>query len=67
MGWYLLQYGIFGAIVISNAAYHWTPNMYLPSLLGWLAALVATGVIGELIDTWRRWRSRPPSLPRARG
>lgn len=43
--WKLLQLGIFVAVVGSNIEYQWTPNMYLPSLLGVAAAAIATALI----------------------
>jgi hypothetical protein len=46
--WYLLQGGIIFAVVSSNIHWHWTRNMYLASIAGWLAAYVATGLINKL-------------------
>ena len=32
--WYLLQCLIIFAVIASNIAWQWTPNIYIPSLLG---------------------------------
>ena len=42
--WKLLQGGLIGSIIWSNAAWHWTPNNYLAVLLGVFAARVLSGV-----------------------
>jgi hypothetical protein len=37
--WFLLQGSIIFAVVASNIHWHWTPNHYLPSLIGFCIAL----------------------------
>ena len=32
--WYLLQGSIIFLVIWSNIEWHWTPNMYLPGLIG---------------------------------
>jgi hypothetical protein len=62
--WAFTQYSLFAAVVLSNAIWHWTQNMYLPGLAGLVLAFLVTATVSALVDTWRRWRSRPPPLPR---
>jgi hypothetical protein len=55
--WLLLQSLVIFAVVASNAHYHWTPNHYLPAILGWLAALLVTVGLNGLSDLLRRVRN----------
>jgi hypothetical protein len=64
MGWYLVQSSIFCLVVGSNIHWGWTPNAYVAAVLGAVAALCVTGVANEIGDIVRRWRRRPPPLPR---
>lgn len=57
MIWYLIQGLIVFAVVASNIHWHWTPNGYLASMLGFIAALVFTGLTNELI-AWARKKRR---------
>jgi hypothetical protein len=52
--WYLLQSLIIFAVVASNIHWHWTPNTYLASILGILAALLLTVGLNKLIEMVRR-------------
>jgi hypothetical protein len=56
--WQLLQCLVIFAVMASNIAWHWTPNTYLAGILGWIAALVLTGVINELSDLLGRRREK---------
>jgi hypothetical protein len=46
--YFLLQSSIIFAVLASNIAWHWTPNGYLASMLGGIAALLATVAINGL-------------------
>jgi Resolvase, N terminal domain len=52
--WFFLQSLIVFAVVGSNFHWHWTPNHYLPSLIGFGIAFVVTGAINELWAWLRR-------------
>ena len=52
--WLLLQSLIVFAIVGSNIQWHWTPNHYLPSLIGFGIAFVVTAGFNELRAWWGR-------------
>jgi hypothetical protein len=54
--WFLIQSAIMFAVLASNIQYHWTPNGYLASMLGGIAALLATVAINGLRTTIARWR-----------
>jgi hypothetical protein len=45
MWWYLLQVSIIFAAVASNIHWHWTPNGYLPAILGAGLAWVLTRLV----------------------
>ena len=65
--WLLLQSLVF-AVVGTNIHWHWTENIYLPAILGWLAALLVTVGLNGLIDLFRRRASSaPPVLVASRG
>ena len=55
--WLLFQSLIIFAVVASNIHWHWTPNGYLAGMLGWIAALLLTVGITNLIDLLRRRRT----------
>jgi hypothetical protein len=55
--WFLLQGSIIFAVVASNIHWHWTPNGYLASILGFLAALLVTVGLSRLIEMARRVRN----------
>jgi hypothetical protein len=52
--WFFLQSSIIFAVVASNIRWHWTPNTYLASILGILAALLLTAGLNKLIEIVRR-------------
>ena len=52
--WLLLQSLLIFAVVGSNIHWHWTPNPYLASILGILAALLVTAGLSGLLDALRR-------------
>lgn len=43
--WFLFQFGVVLAVLFGNIHYQWTPNPYLPILLGWVAAFIMTLLI----------------------
>lgn len=48
--WRLLQSLIVFAVVGSNIHWEWTPNHYLPAILGFVLALIVTAGFNELRD-----------------
>jgi hypothetical protein len=54
--WLFLQSLVIFAVVASNIRWHWTPNPYLASGLGILAALLLTVALNGLADLLRRKR-----------
>ena len=50
---YLLQSLIIFAVCASNIRWQWTPNGYLASMLGGIAALLATVAVNGLL-AWRQ-------------
>jgi hypothetical protein len=56
--WFLLQSLIIFAVVASNIHWHWTPNTYLASVLGFLLALLVTVDLSRLIEIVRTGLSR---------
>lgn len=76
--WKFIQGSIVFAVVGSNIQWKWTPNHYLPAILGFVLAVVVTGATNELRD-WLASRTarkkqinqstvayrgpRPPPLP----
>jgi hypothetical protein len=56
MWWYLLQSSIMFAVMASNIHWHWTPNGYVPALLGIGLAYLATLLVQHIMfkDFWRR-------------
>jgi hypothetical protein len=46
----VFQGSIIFAVVASNIRWHWTPNGYLASILGFLAALLVTVGLSRLIE-----------------
>jgi DMSO/TMAO reductase YedYZ heme-binding membrane subunit len=54
--WFVIQGLIVFAVVASNIHWHWTPNTYLASMIGFIAALVVTGMFNEL-RTWQHKRA----------
>ena len=53
--WYLLQSSIMFAVMASNIHWHWTPNGYVPALLGIGLAYLATLLVQHIMfkDFWR--------------
>jgi len=48
MGWSLLQLSIVFGVVLSDIHYDWTPNIYLPTLIGIALAWIATKTLSGL-------------------
>lgn len=55
--WFLLQSLIVFAVMASNIAWQWTPNTYLAGVLGFIAALLATVGLSNLL----LWARKQPS------
>jgi hypothetical protein len=55
--WFLFQGLIVFAVVASNIHWQWTPNMYLATVIGGVAALLATVGLSNLL-LWARQQSR---------
>jgi F0F1-type ATP synthase assembly protein I len=51
--YFLLQSLIVFAVMASNIAWHWTPNSYLAGVIGFIAALLATVGLSNLL-LWAR-------------
>jgi hypothetical protein len=51
--YFLLQASVIFAVCASNIHWHWTPNGYLASMLGGIAALLATVAVNGLL-AWRQ-------------
>ncbi len=60
--WKLLQGGLIGSIIWSNAMWHWTPNNYLAAILALFAARLVTGVHWRYWH-WKRGLTPPPVVP----
>lgn len=45
--WFLIQSSIVFAVVASNVQWHWTPNGYVPALLGGGLAYIVTAIVAE--------------------
>ena len=54
--WLLLQCLIIFAVIASNIHWHWTPNIYIAAILGWIAALLVTVGLNGLFGLIRRWK-----------
>jgi hypothetical protein len=54
--WYLLQSLIIFVVMASNIHWQWTPNGYIPALLGIELAYLATLLVQHIMfkDFWRR-------------
>lgn len=50
MMWWLLQFGVFVAVLFSNIHYEWTPNAYLAAGIAWLAAYLASCLAARVVD-----------------
>jgi hypothetical protein len=61
--WFLLQASIIFAVVASNIHWHWTPNGYIPALLGIGLAYGLTLLINAIPPSKH---GRPSKLPRGR-
>ena len=59
----VIQFLIIGAVVVSNAQWHWTPNGYLASWIGIALAFVVTVAVTRLTDALRAmgWLASPTS------
>jgi hypothetical protein len=55
--WFLLQSLIIFAVMASNIAWQWTTNAYLAGVLGFIAALLATVGLSNLL-LWARQKRR---------
>jgi uncharacterized membrane protein len=51
--WFLFQASIMFAVMASNIAWQWTPNSYVAGVLGFIAALLATVGLSNLL-LWAR-------------
>jgi hypothetical protein len=60
--WFVLQSVVMFAVIGSNIHYEWTPNQYLPGLIGAVLAYGATDVLNWLIEMVRTGRRGPPPL-----
>jgi hypothetical protein len=58
--WYLLQGGVIFAVAASNIRWQWTPNWYLASVLGVVAAFLVTVALSTLL---KLLRGEPICLP----
>ena len=52
--YFLLQASIIFAVMASNIHWHWTPNGYVASILGGIAALLATVAVNGLLAWLQR-------------
>jgi hypothetical protein len=62
--WKLIQFLVVGAVVVSNAAWQWTPNGYLAGLIGWAAAFLVTVAVTSLVDALHRVAKKWPTVRR---
>jgi hypothetical protein len=62
----LFQTLVFMAVMFSNIRWQWTPNGYVASLLGGLAAFFATVLLVWCGERWRAMRVRLYGEPRGR-
>jgi hypothetical protein len=60
--WKLIQGGLIGLVIWSNAAWHWTPNNYLAVALGIFAARLVSGLHCRYWH-FRRGLVPPPTVP----
>ena len=54
----IFQISIIAAVIASNIHWEWTPNPYLPSIYGVMAAVGATWILWRLADLRAEWRRR---------
>ena len=59
-----IQIAVIFLVIWSNSVWHWTPNNYLPALLGVFAAALLTGIS---IRLWQLWNRVPVGSPRPFG
>lgn len=52
----LFQGAIAGAVMMSNAYWHWTPNNVLAAVLGGCAAWLVTAIITDVRDRMAKYR-----------
>ena len=52
--YFVFQSSIIFAVCASNIRWHWTPNGYLASMLGGIAALLATVAVNGLLAWLQR-------------
>jgi F0F1-type ATP synthase assembly protein I len=64
--WFLLQSLIVFAVMASNIAWQWTPNAYLAGVIGFIAALLATVGLSNLLLWARKQRRQQPPEQRIR-
>jgi hypothetical protein len=67
--WYLLQSPIIFAVVGSNIHWHWTPNSYIPALLGiglaYGLTLLLSACLGKLQTPLRVIRNKRRSCAKS--
>jgi hypothetical protein len=56
--WFLIQSLIIFAVVASNIHWHWTPNGYLPAIMGGGLALIATLIWNDVVELRARNKRR---------
>lgn len=54
MGWYVFQFAIVVSVVFSNIHWQWTPNMYLPTMIGIGVAYLLTTILSKLWSVLQR-------------
>jgi hypothetical protein len=64
--WKFIQLSIVLPTVWSNMVYHWTPNGYVPAVLGVIAAAFATH-LGSVFWHWRRGLPMPGTYRPSQG
>lgn len=47
---YILQAAIVLGVIATNIEFQWTPNPYLPAVLGYVLALLVTGALARSIE-----------------
>jgi hypothetical protein len=59
-----IQIAVIFLVIWSNSVWNWTPNNYLPALLGVFAAMLLTAISVRL---WQLWNRVPVGSPRPFG
>jgi hypothetical protein len=58
--WYMFQGAIIFTVIASNIHWQWTPNRYLPVIMGFGIAYGLTSALGQVAAKIRARKEYPP-------